>query len=778
MRSQRIFLIVIATGFIVFTSGRLRSEIVVLPNGAKTEWRFKDDGLVPEKEWLNQGFDDSDWKQGKAPLGYGEPDLNSELSFGPRDDSKHITSYFRTRFVVKPEQRKQLDKLGLSLRRDDGAVVYLNGKEIARSNLPAGNITSKTLALSALGSGTEEQFHEYFAPASLLSTDPENTIAVEVHQAHPSSSDLYLDLEIKGFRADEVPARDVFREGSEALRQRDYAKAAELLAQVPPDHPAYARTMAFLAHRIYCDTFDRPAEGLSFAKKAYAAAPQDRSVVQAYLRTYVLSGELFDDEDIRRERRSEIADEHQFLITKPSLGDSPTLGRRQLEDDLDYLEHILANCFAYLEIREVDYRGALDAIRNSLDDETSLKQFELQIAKLISLFCDGHAGLTTPPSQYLTDGYAPYVAGHYQDRIYLCDPQERGFIDPDHPYVTAIDGRPIAEWLKVAGYTVVKESSQWHRLNSLGNLRFVNYIRSELGLERKPTLLLQLESENRKAKRELTVRVQSKLPERSSRNYGRSRRIEEIGYLRIPQMTSSAFFLNGLDGWMSEFKDTEGLIIDIRDNSGGSKQVLFRLFPYFMKPNDPMRVLEMSVFRKPFELPMPRNGFMRSDTSGQPLTSSRWKDDAQRRHIADFIDTYKTEWALPKGKFSQWHVMAIGASDNSQAYFYDKPLIILQNSRTFSAGDIFLGAFEDHPNTTLMGEPSGGGNGWMEAFTLPNSGVRLILCQSAKFRPNGKLYDGEGIRPDIVLQTTPDDVFGKSDTVLDAAVERLTKSVQ
>ena len=111
-------------------------------------------------------------------------------------------------------------------------------------------------------------------------------------------------------------------------------------------------------------------------------------------------------------------------------------------------------CFSYLELRPVDYRGALDAIRGSLDEETSLNQFRLQLAKLISLFCDGHARLASPPSQYMPRGYAPFVADSYKNRVYLTDGES--FLDPKHPYVISIDGRPIAEWLEVASYTVVK----------------------------------------------------------------------------------------------------------------------------------------------------------------------------------------------------------------------------------------------------------------------------------------------------------------------------------
>jgi C-terminal processing protease CtpA/Prc len=72
-----------------------------------------------------------------------------------------------------------------------------------------------------------------------------------------------------------------------------------------------------------------------------------------------------------------------------------------------------------------------------------------------------------------------------------------------------------------------------------------------------------------------------------------------------------------------------------------------------------------------------------------------------------------------------------------------------------------------------MGTATGGGNGKMESYRLPNTGIGVVLCWSAKYRGNGQLYDGVGIPPDIVMEATPQDHFGKSDTVLDAAVQRL-----
>jgi hypothetical protein len=85
----------------------------------------------------------------------------------------------------------------MRLQRDDGAVVYLNGTEVFRSNLPAGAVDSSTLASVAVGGADEATFHHVtLDPAILVSGT--NAIAVELHQATVDSSDLGVDLELSG----------------------------------------------------------------------------------------------------------------------------------------------------------------------------------------------------------------------------------------------------------------------------------------------------------------------------------------------------------------------------------------------------------------------------------------------------------------------------------------------------------------------------------------------------------------------------------------------------
>ena len=109
------------------------------------------------------------------------------------------------------------------------------------------------------------------------------------------------------------------------------------------------------------------------------------------------------------------------------------------------------------------------------------------------------------------------------------------------------------------------------------------------------------------------------------------------------------------------------------------------------------------------------------------------------------------------------------------AFHYDRPLIILLNTNCFSATDIFLGAFHGRRNVTLMGTRSGGGSGRSRSEALPNSQLTIRMSTMASFRPNGQRYDGKGVAPDVEMRPILSDLLGSTDSVLDAAVKRLTR---
>ena len=162
---------------------------------AGSTWRYLDDGSDPGTVWRAQTFNDASWASGRAQLGYGDGDEATVVGYGGNASVKHITTYFRRTFEVSDPS--DLASLSLRILRDDGAVVYLNGAEVLRTNMPGGTIGHATPATTTLFGAEEATFVSAALSPSLLVTGP-NVIAVEVHQSEPTSSDLSFDLELLG----------------------------------------------------------------------------------------------------------------------------------------------------------------------------------------------------------------------------------------------------------------------------------------------------------------------------------------------------------------------------------------------------------------------------------------------------------------------------------------------------------------------------------------------------------------------------------------------------
>ncbi len=173
-------------------------------------WRFLDTGVAQSSsdvvvgnssynssDWKHPSFNDSAWGTGQALLGFGGiGSLTINTPIVPASP-RHTTTYFRKEFSVTGAS--DYTQLTFDLIRDDGAIVYLNGKEIDRSNLTDGTVSYGTFASS---SSPEDEIVPLstlnLAPGDLL--EGVNVIAVEVHQTSPNSSDLGLDLRVRGVR--------------------------------------------------------------------------------------------------------------------------------------------------------------------------------------------------------------------------------------------------------------------------------------------------------------------------------------------------------------------------------------------------------------------------------------------------------------------------------------------------------------------------------------------------------------------------------------------------
>ena len=170
----------------VNAAGRGNSDIVFgHPSYNSTNWKHPD-------------FVDSTWPQGPGMLGYG--DANGQLpattlTFGGNASNKITTYYFRRKVTVA--DKSPFASFQVSVQRDDGAIVYVNGREVGRTQMPSATVTPATFSDTTSAGGDETTFNPLPVPSSIV-VEGENTITVEVHQVNPSSSDMSFDLRFEG----------------------------------------------------------------------------------------------------------------------------------------------------------------------------------------------------------------------------------------------------------------------------------------------------------------------------------------------------------------------------------------------------------------------------------------------------------------------------------------------------------------------------------------------------------------------------------------------------
>ncbi len=185
-------------------------DATLIAKGA-TDWLYQALRAEPAGNWRGLDYDETNWVAGRtAPLGFGNIGASGAyVKFGTTltaveqgsSSDRTKTVYFRRHFQI--DDASAVKTLSLSLMRDDGAVVYLNGKQVGRSNVDTGTtvggfVSYSTLASATVDGAAEAKYVTMPVEADLLGAlvPGDNVLAVEVHQVSATSSDLVLDLEL------------------------------------------------------------------------------------------------------------------------------------------------------------------------------------------------------------------------------------------------------------------------------------------------------------------------------------------------------------------------------------------------------------------------------------------------------------------------------------------------------------------------------------------------------------------------------------------------------
>ena len=215
------------TGWTVTT--RSNETISLVSPGSA--WKYFDQGTLPSATWTLPSYNDVAWSQGNAQLGYSpdEFDEATVVSYGPDANNKYITTYFRRSFDLT--DTVGLSGIAASALFDDGIVVYLNGAEVYRNNMPDGAINNGTLALTAIA---ENVYYSFTIPKGILKVGS-NTWAIEVHQANATSSDISFEFQAAVSRNGNVESYSLSQEEVYDTAYSDVAMVAHFEEIQPID---------------------------------------------------------------------------------------------------------------------------------------------------------------------------------------------------------------------------------------------------------------------------------------------------------------------------------------------------------------------------------------------------------------------------------------------------------------------------------------------------------------------------------------------------------------
>ncbi|WP_153392843.1 PKD domain-containing protein [Ornithinicoccus halotolerans] len=183
------------------TASTSKQVTVVEPGDAVTEtvvernasWAWYYETAAPPADWMEPRADLSSWSTGPAPLGFGFAQVATDIDIdGPTSD-RPLAAYFVRTFEVADASR--VESLVLDTVANDGVVVYVNGVEVGRHNMPAGEITHSSYATSARNVTTANNDPVVIEVPVELLVDGTNVVAVQEHLNYRNTRDVSFELD-------------------------------------------------------------------------------------------------------------------------------------------------------------------------------------------------------------------------------------------------------------------------------------------------------------------------------------------------------------------------------------------------------------------------------------------------------------------------------------------------------------------------------------------------------------------------------------------------------
>ena len=201
---------------------------------------------------------------------------------------------------------------------------------------------------------------------------------------------------------------------------------------------------------------------------------------------------------------------------------------------------------------------------------------------------------------------------------------------------------------------------------------------------------------------------------------------DNIGYLKINNFVDHRDFKPYFDSIYPNILRTDGLIIDVRDNFGGATQMTHYVLKHLTNSN---------------------------------IGTVNWKSPM-------YIAAHKA-WGVNK----DWYeIEGKEIEPFKDRTIYTKPVNVIADESSFSGAEDFCLGFKTINRGKLIGRKTAGSTGSPLMFNLP-CGALVLICTKKDFFPDGTEFVGYGIKPDIEVKVTIEDIRNNKDEILNVAIK-------
>ncbi|MGX7351407.1 hypothetical protein RU97_GL000822 [Enterococcus canis] len=393
-----------------------------------------------------------------------------------------------------------------------------------------------------------------------------------------------------------------------------------------------------------------------------------------------------------------------------------------------------------------EWTAAYEQLLATVSQGLTEREFYLELMKLATLLKDGHTQIILPSSLNVNQ-FSPIKFEMIENELVVTNAQVP-YIDLIGQVVQKIEGKPVQQFLAEIKPFI------WHETDFF----YVNLV-ARLPFFFPDGLNISVAGEHYLIKMVATPRLAKPLRQGVLRyqHEGLSLyQIEDSIMVKIQHFMSETM-VKDFYRHVELLQQADKLIIDVRGNLGGNSGFADELAQAFYPG-------EFLVERYYYQL---TNGETYANGSQIATWPAKMLDEAAQTRFHK--------------ELASWRHQAF--EEQSETAFYpefagklaEKPVVLLQDAATYSSAENFLMNFIQRSKTVTIGTSTAGSTGQSAWIPLETGGYFQVTAKAVEL-PAGTIHHNQGLKPEIEISLTIQDVQNGADPILARALKNDTES--